>query len=42
MQMADRKGLVVIDEVPAVGMNSFNGDFNSIFTEYKVNDKTLE
>lgn len=42
MQMADRKGLVVIDEVPAVGMNSFNGDFDSIFTEYKVNDKTLE
>ena len=41
MQMADQKGIVVIDEVPAVGMNFFDGDNGGIFTEDKVNEKTL-
>ena len=41
MQMADQKGIVVIDEVPAVGMNFFDGENGDIFTEDKVNEKTL-
>lgn len=41
MQMADQKGIVVIDEVPAVGMNFFDGENGGIFTEDKVNEKTL-
>ena len=41
MQMADQKGIVVIDEVPAVGMNFFDGENGGIFTEDKVNKKTL-
>lgn len=41
MQMADQRGIVVIDEVPAVGMNFFDGENGGIFTEDKVNEKTL-
>ncbi len=43
MQMADREGIVVIDEAPAVGMNFFGGDQagEKIFCEQRVNDKTL-
>lgn len=41
MQMADQKGIVVIDEAPAVGMNFFDGENGGIFTEDKVNEKTL-
>lgn len=39
MQMADRAGIVVIDEVPAVGM-CFWSD-TKVFTPERVNDKTL-
>lgn len=39
MQMADRQGFLVIDEVPAVGMNYWKPE--PVFTEGKVDDKTL-
>ncbi|MCH4191688.1 MAG: beta-glucuronidase [Butyrivibrio sp.] len=38
MQMADRQGLVVIDEVPAVGMCFF--DTHKVFTAERVNEET--
>lgn len=40
MQMADRQGIVIIDEVPAVGMNFFYDE--AVFTAERVNEKTLE
>lgn len=40
MQMADRAGIVIIDEVPAVGMCFWNN--NKIFCPERVNEKTLE
>lgn len=40
MQMADRQGIVIIDEVPAVGMNFFTEE--PVFTPERVNEKTLE
>ena len=40
MQMADRQGFLIIDEVPAVGMNFFNND--EVFTVGSVDDKTLK
>lgn len=40
MMLADREGMVVIDEVPAVGMCFWDG--RSIFSGDRVNDKTLE
>lgn len=39
MQMADRQGFLVIDEVPAVGMNYWKPE--PVFTEGKVDGKTL-
>jgi beta-glucuronidase len=36
MRMADRRGIVIIDEVPAVGMNTFKGD-DKVFTDERVN-----
>lgn len=39
MQMADRQGVIIIDEVPAVGMNMFNG--TSMFNPDMINDTTL-
>ncbi len=39
MQMADAAGLVVIDEVPAVGFNQFDG--TPVFHPNKANEKTL-
>jgi beta-glucuronidase len=41
MNMADRLGIVVIDEVPAVGMNMFNRN-EKIFCPERVHEKTLE
>jgi beta-glucuronidase len=41
MRMADRAGLVVIDEVPAVGM-CFWSDTNTVFRGDRVNDATLQ
>ncbi len=40
MQMADRQGFLVIDEVPAVGMNYFDG--TNAFLPGHVDSKTLE
>jgi beta-glucuronidase len=40
LRMADREGIVVIDEVPAVGMNLFNRK-EKIFSPKRVNKKTL-
>ena len=40
MQMADRQGFLIIDEVPAVGMNFWSKD--PIFREGGVDGKTLE
>ncbi|WP_028611603.1 beta-glucuronidase [Paenibacillus harenae] len=40
MRLADREGLVVIDEVPAVGM-CFWSETNTVFREDRVNEKTL-
>ena len=42
MQLADRQGFVIIDEVPAVGMNMFMPGAPDIFTKERVNEKTLE
>lgn len=42
MQLADRQGFVIIDEVPAVGMNMFMPGAPAIFTKERVNEKTLE
>ena len=42
MQLADRQGFVIIDEVPAVGMNMFMPGAPDIFTKERVNKKTLE
>lgn len=39
MQMADRQGFLVIDEVPAVGMNCFNG--TPLFLPGLVDERTL-
>ena len=39
MQMADRQGFLVIDEVPAVGMNFWNG--KPVFEEGQADKKTL-
>jgi len=41
MQLADREGIVVIDEAPAVGM-CFWSETNTIFREDRVNEKTLK
>ncbi|MEO8614684.1 MAG: beta-glucuronidase [Luteolibacter sp.] len=41
MRLADREGLVVIDEVPAVGM-CFWSETNTVFREDRVNATTLE
>lgn len=40
MNLADREGFIVIDEVPAVGMNKWNRD-EKIFSPERVNEKTL-
>ncbi len=40
MMLADREGMVVIDEVPAVGMCFWDG--KSVFGGNRVNEKTLE
>ncbi|MBQ2642876.1 MAG: beta-glucuronidase [Eubacterium sp.] len=40
MMLADREGIVVIDEVPAVGMCFWDGQ--SVFAGGKVSDETLE
>jgi len=40
MNFADEQGIVIIDEVPAVGMHFFTGD-RQVFTQDRVNDKTL-
>ncbi len=39
MQMADRQGYLIIDEVPAVGMNFWAG--TPVFVDGMVDDKTL-
>lgn len=39
-QLADQMGFLVIDEAPAVGMNSWGA--YPVFTEQRVNDATLE
>ncbi len=39
MQMADRRGVVIIDEVPAVGMNFFSRE--SVFQEARANADTM-
>jgi beta-glucuronidase len=39
MRMADRRGIVIVDEAPAVGMNMFR-DNEKIFSEERVNDET--
>jgi len=41
MHLADREGLVVIDEVPAVGM-CFWSDTNTVFRDDRVNGETLK
>ncbi len=41
MNFADEQGIVIIDEVPAVGMHLFNAD-QQVFTQDRVNDKTLD
>lgn len=41
MRLADRQGLVVIDEVPAVGM-CFWSETNTVFREDRVNSQTLD
>ena len=41
MQMADRAGLVVIDECPAVGQNTFKGA-DPCFVEGRVGEKALK
>lgn len=41
MDMADREGIVVIDETPAVGMNFFTAS-EKVFVEGRVSDATLE
>ncbi len=41
LDMADRLGIVVIDEVPAVGLNSWNKN-EPWFTEDKLGERTLE
>ncbi|MFA5203251.1 MAG: beta-glucuronidase [Lentisphaeria bacterium] len=40
MDLADRQGLVVIDEVPAVGMSYF-ADVQKVFIPERINGKTL-
>ncbi|MCU0793659.1 MAG: beta-glucuronidase [Opitutaceae bacterium] len=40
MRMADERGILVIDEVPAVGMNSWSHE-PVIFTSERANDDTL-
>ena len=39
MQLADRQGFVIIDEVPAVGMNMFMPGAPDIFTKERVNER---
>ncbi|MDP4087730.1 MAG: beta-glucuronidase [Bacillota bacterium] len=41
MRLADREGMVIIDEVPAVGMCFFD-ESKAVFREDRVNEKTLE
>ena len=41
LNLADREGMVVIGEVPAVGM-CFWSDTNAVFAEGRVDDKTLK
>lgn len=41
MRMADERGILVIDEVPAVGMNTWS-DSAHIFAPNKVNDAALQ
>lgn len=41
MNLADEEGIVIIDEVPAVGMNLWNPK-EKVFTNKRVNEKTLE
>lgn len=40
INFADEQGIVIIDEVPAVGMNFFNAE-RSVFCADKVNEQTL-
>jgi beta-glucuronidase len=40
MRMADRRGIVVIDECPAVGMNRFKGSV-PVFNSDEINGETL-
>ncbi len=40
LELADREGLVIIDELPAVGMHFFDKN-RSVFCEDTVNDETL-
>lgn len=39
MRMADERGIVIIDEVPAVGMNRFSENFR-VFVDERVNEAT--
>lgn len=41
MNLADEEGILIIDEVPAVGMNFFNNQ-EKVFQKNRVNEKTLE
>lgn len=41
MDLADREGIVVIDETPAVGFNFWNRDIN-VFCEERVHNEALE
>lgn len=41
LDLADRYGILVIDEAPAVGMNFFNKE-KKVFCEERVNEKTLK
>jgi len=41
LNMADREGIVVIDEAPAVGMNFFQNRYSSVFSKQRVGPKTL-
>ena len=43
MDLADKNGIVVLDEMPAVGMNNLHSHFEGkVFTEGRIDDRTLE
>ena len=45
MQLADREGIVVIDEAPAVGMNFFSDfgvDSGAVFAKGRIDNRTLD